>query len=195
MLAALPILKSGHCWRVGNGYSIRVQGDKWIPNFPSHRLLHLPNENVEGWVVADLIDHELHEWRIDVVKALFHEEEADAICKIPLSRRSVVDSITWLHNKNGKFIVKLAYRVAQQVLKVGKGAESSNGGYGNQVWAALWKLKIPNKIKVFGWRACHDILLTRLNLTKRRIISDNMCPICCRCPESTIHALRECAAA
>ncbi|XP_075645801.1 uncharacterized protein LOC142616956 [Castanea sativa] len=61
--------------------------------------------------------------------ALFHEEEANAI----------------------------SYRVAQQVLKDGRGAESSNGSYGKRVWAALWKLKIPNKIKVFGWRACHDI--------------------------------------
>lgn len=62
----------------------------------------------------------------------------------------MVDFITWLHNKNGKFTVKSAYRVAQQVLKVRRGAESSNGGYGKQVWAALWKLKILNKIKVFG---------------------------------------------
>ena len=113
MLAALPILKSGHCWRVGNGCSIRVQGDKWIPNFPSNRILHLPNDDVEGWVVADLIDHELHEWRIDVAMTLFHKKEADAICKIPLSQRSVFDSITWLHNKNGKFTVKSAYRVTQ----------------------------------------------------------------------------------
>ena len=42
---------------------------------------------------------------------------------------------------------------------------------------------------------CHDILPTRLNLTKRRIISDNRSPICCRCPESTIHVLWECAVA
>ncbi|KAL0010234.1 hypothetical protein SO802_005342 [Lithocarpus litseifolius] len=102
--------------------------------------MHLPNDDVEDWVVADLIDHELHEWRIDVVMVLFHEEEANAICKIPLSQR---------------------------------GAESSNGSYGKQVWATLWKLKITNKIKVFGWRACHDIFPTRLNLTKRRIISKN----------------------
>ncbi|XP_075667056.1 uncharacterized protein LOC142636661 [Castanea sativa] len=58
----------------------------------------------------------------------------------------------------------------------------------------LVELKIPSKMKVFGWRACHDILPTRLNLTKQRIISENACLICCRSPESTIHALWECAA-
>ena len=28
----------------------------------------------------------------------------------------------------------------------------------------FWNLKIPNKMKVFGWRACADILATRVNL-------------------------------
>ena len=51
------------------GSPTNPQGDKWIPNFPSHRILHPPNDDVERWVVADLTDHELHEWRIDVVMA------------------------------------------------------------------------------------------------------------------------------
>ena len=82
--------------------------------------MHLPNDDVEDWVVSDLIDHDLHAWRIDVVMALFHGKDADAICKILLNQRYVFDSITWLHNNNGKFIVKLAYRIAQQVLKDGR---------------------------------------------------------------------------
>ena len=112
-MAALPILKSGHCWIVGNGCSIRVQGDRWIPNHPTNKIMHPPNDDVEDWVVSDLIDHDLHAWRTDVVMALFHSEDADAICKIPLSRRYVSYSIIWLHNNNGKFTDKFAYRVAQ----------------------------------------------------------------------------------
>ena len=57
---------------------------------------------------------------------------------------------------------------------------------------ALWKLRIPNKIKVFGWRACNEILPTKLNLSKRRVIKDVMCPICLRFSESVVHALWEC---
>ena len=40
MVAALPILKSGCCWRVGNGVSIRVHKDKWIPNYPENKIPH-----------------------------------------------------------------------------------------------------------------------------------------------------------
>ena len=71
-------------------------------------------------------------------------------------------------------------------------AESSRGCVGKRIWTALWKLRIPNKIKVFGWRACNDILPTKLNLTKRRIIDDFVCPICMRFPESATHVSWEC---
>ena len=63
------------------------------------------------------------------------------------------------------------------------------------MWNALWKLHIPNKIKVFGWRACQEILPTRLNLAKRQIIHDNICLNCTRFLESTIHALWDCGVA
>ena len=100
-----------------------------------------------------------------------------------------------MYNKNGLFSVKSAYRVAVQIQKGEEWAENSSGCAGKQVWNALWKLHIPNKIKVFGWRACQEILPTRLNLAKQQIIHDNICPNCTRFPESTIHALWDCGVA
>lgn len=99
------------------GYPIWVQGDKWIPNHLTNKIMQPPNDDVEDWVVSDLIDHDLHAWRTDVVMAMFHSEGTDAICKILLSQSYVSDSIIWLLNNNGRFIVKSAYRVARQVLK------------------------------------------------------------------------------
>ena len=64
----------------------------------------------------------------------------------------------------------------------------------SMVWARIWELHIPNKIKAFGWRACHNILLTREKLWQQRIIEDDSCPICCYFPETSIHALWECGA-
>ena len=62
-MAVIPILRSGSCWRVGNGESIKVLVDKWIPNYPSNRVLHPVHEAKEDWRVSDLIDSDLHGWR------------------------------------------------------------------------------------------------------------------------------------
>ncbi|XP_075659072.1 uncharacterized protein LOC142628932 [Castanea sativa] len=53
----------------------------------------------------------------------------------------------------------------------------------------LWKLKVPTKIKVFGWRACCNILSTRINLTRKRIKEDNRCEACKTEPKTEVHAL------
>ncbi|XP_075675254.1 uncharacterized protein LOC142644553 [Castanea sativa] len=44
------------------------------------------------------------------------------------------------------------------------------------------------------WRVCTDILPTRANLVRRRVISEAKCPLCLREVESTIHAIWGCAA-
>ena len=85
--------------------------------------------------------------------------------------------------------------MARQVFKAEDWAESSSGPIGCQVWAKLWKLNVPNKIKVFGWRACHNILPTRDNLMLRKIVEEDGCMLCSRGAETRIHALWECAVA
>ena len=85
MVVALPILKSGYCWRVGNGESIKVYLDKWIPNSPANRILHQGHDVDREMMVSELIDDELHWWRQYVIMERFCREEVDAICKIPLS--------------------------------------------------------------------------------------------------------------
>ncbi|XP_023908471.1 uncharacterized protein LOC112020143 [Quercus suber] len=104
--------------------------------------------------------------------ANFNREEGEAICDIPLSRRQVPYLVYWKHSKDGNFIVKSAYKVARSLLKNEDWA--SSGGGVNRVWAAIWKLRIPNKMKVFGWRVCHDIHPTKRNLKKKRVLSEDL---------------------
>ena len=189
LVVVIPILRSGYCWRVGNGSSISVLGDKWIPNYPTNKVFHPTNVLVDEMAVSELIDSDSHVWRNDAIMALFYREDADAITKIPLSRRVVPNSISWLHSKNGKFTVQSAYKVARRMRGNGNQVESSGSCVGKFIWLVLWKLSIPNKIKIFGWRACNDILLTWINLVKRRIINEDKCPICTREVETAIHVL------
>ena len=81
-MATQPILLSGHCWRVGNGLLIDVLKDRWIPNYPTNKILHPVHRDVEEMMVADLINPDLHIWRNKEVMATFHREEAEAICQI-----------------------------------------------------------------------------------------------------------------
>ena len=104
-MAAMPILKSGCCWKVGSGDEIRIRKDKWIPNYPSNMVQHPVAEDVEECMVANLIDPDLHCWRHDFIMDTFHISDAKTICNIPLSRRRGVDSIVWLHTKNGVYSV------------------------------------------------------------------------------------------
>ena len=116
-MAALPILKAGCCWRVGDGSSIKVQAYKWIPNHPTNRVLYPANEDVGEWLVSDLIEPDMNCWRQDLVMTTFCSEDAEAICRIPLSQRHVADSIIWMHNRNWRYSVKSGYYVAWKVLK------------------------------------------------------------------------------
>ncbi|KAL0006567.1 hypothetical protein SO802_008069 [Lithocarpus litseifolius] len=173
LVAALPVLRIGHCWRVGDGFSINVYRDRWIPNYSTNKPLSSVRDDEEEVLVSSLINHDLQVWQRDFILAKFNREEGEAICDILLSRRQVPDSIYWKHSKDGNFTVKSAYKVATSLLKKEDWAESSGGGV-SRVWAAIWKLRIPNKMKVFGWRVCHDILPTRGNLKKKLVLLDEM---------------------
>lgn len=105
------------------------------------------------------------------------------------------DVLVWLHNKNGMYLVKLGYHTARILLKeTSRVGERSVLISSSKAWARIWKLHIPNKIRVFGWRACHNILPTYEKLQQGRVIEDDTCTICQRFPETVIHALWECGA-
>ena len=87
IMAASPILKSGCCWRVGDGFNIRVSTDKWISNHLTNGVLHPPNLEESGWFVLDLINQEQKALCCDIIRANFHKEDANAILRIPLSHR------------------------------------------------------------------------------------------------------------
>ena len=73
--------------------------------------------------------------------------------------------------------------------------ESSEQRHDHNIWKQLWQLHVPSKIKVFGWRACLNILPSKVNLVRRHVLQEDKCDICQRCSESIIHALWDCGGA
>ena len=56
----------------------------------------------------------------------------------------------------------------------------------------IWRLCVPNKIKLFLWRVCSNALPTKENLKRRKILDNAKCSACLLAQESTFHAIWSC---
>jgi hypothetical protein len=59
----------------------------------------------------------------------------------------------------------------------------------------LWSLQVPNAVKVFLWRAYHNLLPTKVNLFTRKVVDNNFCPVCHLAEETVFHAIWGCPGA
>ena len=57
----------------------------------------------------------------------------------------------------------------------------------------IWKSKTLPKSKTFLWRCAHDSIGVKACLARRRVVDEELCPICRGESESVLHALRDCA--
>lgn len=72
--------------------------------------------------------------------------------------------------------------------------ETSEGCKVGRLWKQIWQLGVARIVKHFLWKAVSNTLPTRLNLFKRRVIEDPMCPVCKREAKLVAHVLWSCPA-
>lgn len=70
--------------------------------------------------------------------------------------------------------------------------ESSRVAELSTLWHSLWALNVPSVVKVFLWKACHNLLPTKANLFKKKVTSDPLCLICEVEEETICHILWGC---
>ncbi|KAL0009246.1 hypothetical protein SO802_010748 [Lithocarpus litseifolius] len=143
-------------------------------------------------MVSALIDTETRRWNADLVRSLFFPFEANTIINMPLSYNLPEDKIIWVGNKRGEFTVKSAYYIALKVVETNEDGECSRGDARAPLWKRMWHLKILTKIRIFAWRACMNALPTRVNLHRRGVNLDVVCPMCDWEAESIAHSLLLC---
>jgi ribonuclease HI len=125
---------------------------------------------------------------------LFSVEEVQLIQTIPISSTDKEDLLLWRGTKSGIFTVKSAYHMQKEVLS-NSVAGGSTKRENSKIWKNIWSLPVPSVVRNFLWRACHNILPTRENLCRRKIIRDPLCPLCGRDRESVFHILWQCPSA
>lgn len=92
---AKSILKEGLLWRIGDGSSIKIWEDSWIPSIsPSN--LHPPPIGVPSDTrVSNLIDQDCGWWNIQKLEELFTEGEVKHICSIAICPGQQMDQLVW----------------------------------------------------------------------------------------------------
>jgi hypothetical protein len=152
--------------------------------------LHLP----ENSLVSALIDRDTKKWNRRLIEEHFLEEERAIILNIPLSPLLPRDKLIWRCTKKGEFSVRSAYHLGLDIQTAAKPSSSMKSDE-NEVWKVCWNSNVPPVVKTFIWRACHNLLPTRVNLRRRGVCEEALCPICLHEEETIEHAIWECASA
>ena len=128
--------------------------------------------------VSSLLDELIGEWRSDLVKQIFMQDDSDVILSMPRSHSQVADRLVWAYTPRGTFTVRSAYKVALSLSNHTHAARASNDKSQHLFWHTLLSLNVPPKLKIFAWRACRNILPTKVNHCHRGVIEDATCEAC-----------------
>lgn len=184
IMEAQDIIKKGVGCRVGDGTSISIISDPWLPT-ENDAFVHTNNEALKNQMVSSLMSPDGNTWDTDLITDIFDSRDSNIILSIPIDKE-VKDSWYWRREKFGNYSVKSAYLLMEEEKNVNVTAD--NSGF----WRTLWNLKIPPKVKNFLWRACTDCLPTRDLLRYRRVQVSPICAVCNVEYESIYHILVLC---
>ncbi|XP_027182362.1 uncharacterized protein LOC113780787 [Coffea eugenioides] len=109
------MVEEGTRKRIGNGLSTNIWEDSWIPMTPNGRVTTQQPQGVNLVKVANLIVQK--GWNKNLLFRNFTPMEVEGILSIPISLVDKEDSNFWIHNSNGHYSVRSAYRVQTEGLK------------------------------------------------------------------------------
>jgi hypothetical protein len=168
--------------KIGNGKKASFWQDNWLETKAPKDIVSLLY-NLDHFK-RRMIEKDLHNnnW-IHVVCHISTREELLQFVSLWSLLRSVsinqveMDEIHWKWMPNGEHMTAYAYRIQFQgshtPFQVGK----------------LWKASVESKVKIFGWTAMHQRILTVDNLASRGMHHNPLCPLCNSYLEDARHLL------
>ena len=133
-MAAQSIVQQGLRWSVGNGESIRVLGDRWLPSTSTHKVVSPKLFLQEDTRVNEFIDPDVAGWKGGALDVVFLPYEAELIKSIPISLQLPEDKLIWALTSNGVFSVRSAYRLAMDQARTERNGSSSNNSKIRKFW-------------------------------------------------------------
>ena len=172
-------------WIIRNKKIINFWHENWLAPGPLQNLLHRPLLSHKFELkICDVWDaHGC--WDLSKLSFPFPPHISNLISATSRPLVPILeDGIFWKPAPNGQFNSSSAYGVAFKL----KSTKLHLKG-----WKWIWKVNTIPRVMFFIWLVCHGQLLIRTLLFKRKIISDELCPLCKTEPESLLHILRDCA--
>lgn len=99
-LSTKGVLDEGLRWRVGDGRSIKVWEDKWLPDSVRSKITSRLTVDCDITKVNELMEEQEVGWKQDVVEQLFSPQETRQILQIPLSYSEAGDQLLWQPEKH-----------------------------------------------------------------------------------------------
>ena len=170
-MKARKVISKGIRWRIGDGKSINLYYDNWLPGGGSSKIISPQVPELEGEKVSTLISQDIGTWDQTLLHQHFFTFEAQRIMAIPLCLTNQRDVLIWPGCSNEEYSVKSSYKQLCEE-ENSSDASASDGSLQKAFWKRIWKIWLPNKIKTFLWRVCSNALPTKVNLKKRKILED-----------------------
>jgi hypothetical protein len=181
---ATPICDKGMGHLIQNGRTIKFWTDNWQNLGPIRNLISGPLLQHEESLLLNECWDPNGAWCFDKLSVSLLPSITNTILAVPRPFLSPLeDGICWQPSSNGSFDSKSAYKIALNLEQ----APPSAG-----CWKWIWKLNTLPRIIFFIWQLCHERLPTKVLLSHRKIIQDNLCHLCQTNPESCMHLLRDC---
>ncbi|KAL0288444.1 UNVERIFIED_CONTAM: hypothetical protein Sangu_2658000 [Sesamum angustifolium] len=117
------LIEKGCRWLVGDGKSIRIWHDRWVPREYMFKVISPPSILDRHATVSQLVSDSGREWKEDLVRETFHPNEANTSLSMPLGC-GTMDMLIWHRSKKGKFSVRAAYNLACDVSRIDSGGPS-----------------------------------------------------------------------
>ena len=102
-LQGIATFKRGHIWQVGNGESINIWSDPWIPTSPNRKIIS-PCRRAAYTKVVELIDPTTGAWDVSLLHDLFGMVDVGRILQIPLNCQGFDDFIAWGLTNHGTLL-------------------------------------------------------------------------------------------
>ncbi|KAM0855878.1 hypothetical protein ACQ4PT_049496 [Festuca glaucescens] len=178
ILKGVDLLNMGVIKRVGDGSSINLWIDPWLPRNWCRKPITPRGQNVLT-MVSELLDPASSTWDARLVDDTFGIQDAYLIKAIPV-HEDIEDFWAWHPSPKGQFSVKSAYKLFREDREKPCSSGENSSPAISFSWSLIWNSPITPQAKMFLWLLAHNSLPLRWNILRRGIDIDALCPMCCR---------------